>query len=70
MKKNTLVFILIFSAFLMPAQEINPDVYGFATSNTFTYCDINDTSFTNKVLKIESSSIKIPRRSNGEFLPF
>ncbi|MBT3417983.1 MAG: hypothetical protein HN427_04335 [Flavobacteriales bacterium] len=70
MKKNTLVFILIFSTFLMPAQEINPDVYGFATSNTFTYCDINDTSFTNKVLKMNPQVLRFPGGAMGNFYHF
>jgi hypothetical protein len=54
----------------MPAQEINPDVYGFATSNTFTYCDINDTSFTNKVLKMNPQVLRFPGGAMGNFYHF
>ena len=30
-------------------NQINPNLFGFNTSNTFTYCDVNDTSFINKI---------------------
>ena len=70
MKYNLLIFILVFSAYLLPAQEVNPNVYGFATSNTFTYCDINDTSFTNKVLKINPQVLRFPGGAMGNFYHF
>ena len=52
------------------AQEINPDVYGFATSNTFTYCDVNDTSFTNKVSKNKPQVLRFPGGAMGNFYHF
>ena len=70
MKNILLIFILSFFAYLLPAQEINPDIYGFATSNTFTYCDINDTSFTNKVLKINPQVLRFPGGAMGNFYHF
>lgn len=70
MKNILLIFILSFFAYLLPAQEINPDIYGFATSNTFTYCDVNDTSFTNKVLKINPQVLRFPGGAMGNFYHF
>ena len=70
MKNNLLIFILSFFAYLLPAQEINPDIYGFATSNTFTYCDVNDTSFTNKVLKLNPQVLRFPGGAMGNFYHF
>ena len=70
MKNILLIFILSFFTYLLPAQEINPDIYGFATSNTFTYCDINDTSFTNKVLKINPQVLRFPGGAMGNFYHF
>ena len=70
MKNNLLIFILSFFAYLSPAQEINPDIYGFATSNTFTYCDVNDTSFTNKVLKLNPQVLRFPGGAMGNFYHF
>ncbi len=70
MKNKLLIFILSFFAYLLPAQEINPDIYGFATSNTFTYCDVNDTSFTNKVLKINPQVLRFPGGAMGNFYHF
>ena len=69
MRDKILIFIL-FSAYLLPAQEINSDVFGFATSNTFTYCDVNDTSFTNKVLKINPQVLRFPGGAMGNFYHF
>ena len=70
MKNILLIFILSFFTYLLPAQEINPDIYGFATSNTFTYCDVNDTSFTNKVLKINPQVLRFPGGAMGNFYHF
>ena len=69
MRDKILIFIL-FSAYLLPAQEINSDVFGFATSNTFTYCDVNDTSFTNKVLRINPQVLRFPGGAMGNFYHF
>ena len=70
MKNILLIFILSFFTYLLPAHEINPDIYGFATSNTFTYCDVNDTSFTNKVLKINPQVLRFPGGAMGNFYHF
>ena len=70
MKNILLIFILSFFTYLLPAQEINPDIYGFATSNTFTYCDVNDTSFTNKVLKLNPQVLRFPGGAMGNFYHF
>ena len=69
MRDNLLIFIF-FSTYLLSAQEINSDVFGFATSNTFTYCDVNDTSFTNKVLKINPQVLRFPGGAMGNFYHF
>jgi len=70
MRTKSLIFIILFSNFLVPAQEVNPDLYGFATSNTFTYCDINDTSFIDKVLKINPQVLRFPGGAMGNFYHF
>ena len=48
MKQITVILLL--SIEVLFAQDINENIFGFATSNTFTYCDVNDTSFVNKIL--------------------
>ena len=70
MRNNLLIFSFSVISFLLTAQNINPDVYGFATSNTFTYCDVNDTSFTNKVLKINPQVLRFPGGAVGNFYHF
>ena len=56
MKLKQLYWIFFSFVFSCNAQEnttkLNANVFGFCTSNTFTYCDIDDTSFTNRVHKI------------------
>ena len=56
------------------AQEkkvmINPDVYGFATSNTFTYFNVDDTVFSNKVKKINPNVLRFPGGAMGNFYHF
>tara|TARA_B100001142_G_scaffold325640_1_gene379609 strand:- start:1238 stop:2587 length:1350 start_codon:yes stop_codon:yes gene_type:complete len=47
--------------------QINPDLFGFCTSNTFTYCDINDTNFTTKVNEINPNVLRFPGGLMGNF---
>ena len=49
--KKIVVLILMCSEFIF-AQQGRENLFGFATSNTFTYCDINDTFFLNKIIKL------------------
>ena len=37
------LFVLIFKISIISGQEIRNDIFGFATSNTFTFCDVEDT---------------------------
>jgi len=48
-------------------DPINPNLFGFNTSNTFTYCNVNDTSFTNKVQKIKPNVLRFPGGNIGNF---
>ena len=67
MRKNLLTFILSCFTYLLSSQEINPNLFGFNTSNTFTYCDVNDTSFTNKVQKIKPNVLRFPGGTISNF---
>ena len=70
MRNNLFIFILTFFSYLLPAQKINPDIYGFATSNTFTYCDVSDTSFISKVIEINPQVLRFPGGAVGNFYHF
>ena len=48
MRKLIIIFSLCIEVAL--AQNVKGNIFGFATSNTFTYCDITDTTFLNKVM--------------------
>ena len=64
-----LIFIL-FQFSIISAQEINNNIFGFATSNTFTYCDILDSSFSNKVSEINPAILRFPGGAVGNFYHF
>ena len=52
------------------AQEVREHVFGFATSNTFTYCDVNDTSFIDKVKELNPQVLRFPGGAVGNFYHF
>ena len=49
------------------SQEIEKNIFGFATSNTFTFCSITDTSFTNKVQALNPQVLRFPGGAVGNF---
>ncbi|HJM16784.1 MAG TPA: hypothetical protein QF851_04955, partial [Flavobacteriales bacterium] len=66
------VIVSFFFSFSCNSQEnivdqINPNLFGFNTSNTFTYCDVNDTSFTHKVQKIKPNVLRFPGGTESNF---
>lgn len=68
MKQITVILLL--SIEVLFAQDINENIFGFATSNTFTYCDVNDTSFVNKVKEINPQVLRFPGGAVGNFYHF
>lgn len=52
------------------AQGVREHVLGFATSNTFTYCDVNDTSFIDKVKELNPKVLRFPGGAVGNFYHF
>ncbi len=65
-----IIFILLLKFSPIVAQEIQKNIFGFATSNTFTYCDVADTSFTNKVCAISPQILRFPGGAVGNFYHF
>ena len=69
-------FFLIFILFFISCQsqektqQLKPNVFGFATSNTFTFCDIQDTSFTNKIINLNPQILRFPGGAVGNFYHF
>jgi len=57
--RNLILFFLFCSIFSF-SQEDRSNLFGFATSNTFTYCDVNDTSFVNKVIALQPKLLRFP----------
>ena len=62
-------FIVIFLLFIecVSAQNVQENLFGFATSNTFTYCDVTDTSFLNKVIALQPKLLRFPGGAVGNF---
>jgi hypothetical protein len=65
-----LIIVFIFCFKLIAAQEVQKNLFGFATSNTFTYCDINDTSFMNKVTDLNPKVLRFPGGAVGNYYHF
>ena len=72
MKTNILVtiFILYFSLVSVSQNKedvINQNLFGFCTSNSFTYVDTYDTSFIAKVEQINPEVLRFPGGTIGNF---
>jgi hypothetical protein len=65
MRKLIIMFLLCNEVVL--GQNINENIFGFATSNTFTYCDVTDTSFLNKVIALQPKLLRFPGGAVGNF---
>lgn len=65
-----ILIIILFQYSMISAQEIQKNIFGFATSNTFTYCNIEDTSFTNKAILINPQILRFPGGAVGNFYHF
>ena len=65
-----LIIVFIFCFELITAQEVQENLFGFATSNTFTYCNVNDTSFMNKVTDLNPKLLRFPGGAVGNFYHF
>ena len=72
MKTNILVTIFIFYCSLVSVSQnkegvINQNLFGFCTSNSFTYVDTYDTSFISKVEQIKPEVLRFPGGTIGNF---
>ncbi|MGY8988541.1 MAG: hypothetical protein ACKVG7_08285 [Flavobacteriales bacterium] len=65
-----LIIVFIFCFELITAQEVQKNLFGFATSNTFTYCNVNDTSFVNKITDLNPKLLRFPGGAVGNFYHF
>ena len=65
MRKVIFIFLLCIEG--VSAQNVKENLFGFATSNTFTYCDVEDTSFLNKVVALQPKLLRFPGGAVGNF---
>ena len=65
-----IAILFCFISYSLLSQNANENIFGFATSNTFTYCDVNDTSFTNKVKRLNPKVLRFPGGAVGNFYHF
>ena len=74
MIKYALIFIWVFSTQVIQvsnAQEtINQNIFGFATSNTFSYFNVEDTLFQKNVREISPKVLRFPGGAIGNFYHF
>ena len=65
-----IIVIILFQFSSISAQEIQKNIFGFATSNTVTYCSVNDTSFLSKVIDLTPQLLRFPGGAVGNFYHF
>lgn len=59
--------LVLCSNIVFSQHTVNSNLFGFATSNSFTYFNVEDTSFTNKILKISPKVLRFPGGAVGNF---
>ncbi len=62
--------LFLFMSKMIFAQQEVSNLFGFATSNTFTYCDLNDTNFFNKVIRLNPLLLRFPGGAVGNYYHF
>ena len=65
-----IAILFCFISYSLLSQNAKENIFGFATSNTFTYCDVNDTSFINKVKRLNPKVLRFPGGAVGNFYHF
>lgn len=71
MIKYALIFVCILFIQVSSAQQIiNQNIYGFATSNTFSYFNIDDAFFQKKINEISPKVLRFPGGAVGNFYHF
>ena len=58
-----ILYIIIFvscNLFLFAQQKINPNIFGFRMSTSFVFFDVEDSSFTNKVIDLNPKLLCFP----------
>ena len=71
MIKRNLLFTCIFFIKLCSAQQIvSNDIFGFATSNTFSYFNIHDSIFQKNIKEISPKLLRFPGGAVGNFYHF
>ena len=67
----TLLALFLIASHNVNSQEYyNKNIFGFATSNTFTYFDVNDNEFKEKIDKISPKILRFPGGAVGNFYHF
>jgi len=64
--KKIVALMLICCEFTF-AQQSRKNLFGFATSNTFTYCDVQDTFFLNKIIELQPQLLRFPGGAVGNY---
>ena len=62
-----LFVFMIFFGKLISAQNEKSDLFGFATSNSFIYCDVNDSIFMQYVKDLKPRVLRFPGGAVGNY---
>ena len=60
MKRFVMISFVGFCNLAFPQSHINANIFGFSTNTTFTFHDINDSIFRNKVDSLSPKVLRFP----------
>ena len=60
MRKPPIIILLFFTTFCFAQHQVDPNLFGITAETTFIFYDVDDTSFTNKVLQISPKILTFP----------
>ena len=60
MRKQLIVILLFFNVCCVAQQQINPNLFGFRLSTSFVFFDVEDTTFSNKVSRMNPQVLSFP----------
>ena len=63
----TIISLFFIFCNIVTSAQINPNLFGFCTSNSFTYVNTYETSFLSKVESISPKVLRFPGGTIGNF---
>jgi hypothetical protein len=59
-KQVVIIFYLLFSVMCLAQNNINPNLFGFRMSTSFIFFDVEDSTFTKRVVDLNPQLLSFP----------